>query len=115
MDNQEKLEEALSAFIAQQQNEIDHIVRKVYGNNIKFEQLSPLGQYTVESMARNSRYPELPRSLVMPTSSYDAESSERIAALLRENQDLHDENEILRQELEDYENSDRGRSGRREE
>jgi hypothetical protein len=115
MDEEEKLNRALSAYIAQQQNEIDHLVRKVYGKDVRFEQLSPLGQHTIESLARErSAPPPITHHIRSERLSAEYEAlKEKVAELLRENMDLWEENEQLRIELEDYEDSDSGRSGRR--
>jgi hypothetical protein len=43
--------EELNKYIAHQYNLMDHLTRTVYGEGIRYEQLSPFGQKHIESLA----------------------------------------------------------------
>ena len=115
-------EEDLDKYIAKHQNILDHLTRKVYGSKVKFESLSPFGQNTIESLARERALisdpdPELRHAKVEAATlrHENAELQQKLSAALVDNQDLWEEIESLR--MEQYEQEDnpvRGK-GRREE
>lgn len=115
-------EKDLDKFIAKHQNTLDHLTRKLYGEGMKFERLSPFGQYTVEAMARERALisdpdPELRHAkMEAATLRHElTETQEKLAKALRENQDLWEKNEELMMELYEAEEdmASRGK-GRRE-
>jgi chromosome segregation ATPase len=120
-------EEELNKHIAKQQNDLDRLTRNIYGGQIKFESLSPFGQYTVESLARQRALmsdpdPELRTAKAeAATLRYENHNlQQKLTEALRENQDLWEKNEELLLEIYDLEQSyeqDRfsGRKGKREE
>ena len=116
-------EEELNKHIAKQQNDLDRLTRKVYGGEIKFESLSPFGQYTVESLARTRALmsdpdPEL-RTAKAENATLRVENNDlqqKLAEALRDNQDLWEKNEELLLELYEYEQDHfSGRKRQREE
>lgn len=115
-------EEELHKHIAQQQNMMDNLTRKVYGGHVKFEHLSPFGQHTIESLARERSLisdpdPELRHAKVEAATlrMENTDLQSRLTEALRENQDLWEKNEELLMEIYDYE-EDRSsrRKGRRQ-
>lgn len=103
----------LDKHIAKQQNALDNLTRKIYGGQLRFEQLSPFGQYTVEALARERALisdpdPELRTAKAeAATLRYEnTDLSKRLSEALRENQDLWEANEELRLQLTDYEDED---------
>lgn len=115
-------EEELNKNIAKHQNTLDNLTRKVYGHGIKFESLSPFGQHTIESLARERALisdpdPEL-RHAKMEAATLRHETHElqtKLTAALQDNQDLWEELEELRLQLYEYESSGPVRSQRRRE
>lgn len=115
-------EEELDKFIAKHQNILDHLTRKVYGNHVKFESLSPFGQHTIESLARERALmsdpdPELRHAKVEAATlrHENTELQQKLTSALNENQDLWEENEELRLQLYEYESSSVRSQRRREE
>lgn len=103
-------EDELNKHVAKQQNTLDNLTRKIYGGNIRFESLSPFGQYTVESLARQRALisdpdPELRHAKAEAvTLRYEVtELEKKLSEALRENQDLWEKNEELMMELYDNE------------
>ena len=111
--------EELHRYLAKEQNALDHITRKIYGKHVKFENLSPFGQHTVEALARERAVisdpdPEL-RHAKMEAANLRHENTEleqKLKQALNENQDLWEKNEELMMEIYEQENSS-GRSQRR--
>lgn len=106
-----KDEEALNRYLAKEQNTLDHLTRKMYGGKIKFEHLSPWGQYTIESLAREHALvgdpdPELRTAKVqlIDLTRENAELSSKLAKTLRDYEELWEENEELRMEIYDRDN-----------
>lgn len=96
-------DESLDAFLAKEQNTIDYLTRVMYGPDIKFERLSAIGQHTIEQMARNRVLatdpdPELraSRAEVIDLKQENTELTKKLAAALRDNQELWEENEDYR-------------------
>lgn len=94
-------------YVAEQQNLIDAITRRIYGTTVKFEHLSAFGQRTVETLARKeSSVSTEARHYGENLNKQRAEIEElesRLADLLRENQELWEENESYRLEEMDLE------------
>lgn len=92
-------------YVAQQYSIIDHLTRKVYGPGVRFEQLSAFGQNQIEALARDSgllepqREPKQAESQINTLRRNLVELEEKLVLALRENQDLWEENEQLKQEL----------------
>lgn len=103
-------EEDLNKYLAKQQNVLDHLARKIYGGQVKFDNLSPFGQHTIESLARERSLlsdpdPELrqAKTEVATLRQELHEANAKLAAALRDNQDLWEENEELRMERDEWE------------
>jgi ABC-type phosphate transport system auxiliary subunit len=97
-------DEALNKYIADQQNLHDHLTRKMYGSDTKFEQLSAFGQHTIEAIAREFRRAKL-SDQKEPDDKFLRSEVQRLSSevdkLKRENYDLWEENEMYRlRELE---------------
>lgn len=115
-------EDDLNKHIAKHQNTLDNLTRKVYGHGVRFENLSPFGQYTIESLARERHLisdpdPELRHAKVEAATlrHENTELQEKLTSALNENQDLWEENEELRLQLYEYESSPMRSKRRREE
>lgn len=103
-------EEELHRFLAKEQNTYDHLTAKIYGKNIKFEHLSPFGQNTIESLARERALisdpdPDLrhAKAEAVTLRMEIAELNDKLAQALRDNQELWLENEDLKNVIYDFE------------
>ena len=110
MNGMEMNEDELNKYLAKEQNILDHLTSKIYGPGAKFDRLSPFGQYTIESLARERALvsdpdPDLRHAKVeaMTLRMEIAELNEKLSVALRENQDLWEQNEELLLELYDLE------------
>lgn len=99
----------LNEFLAKEQNTLDHLTTKIYGPGMKFEKLSVLGQYTIESLARQKAMISDPDPALRTAKSQIVDLSreieilnDKLAKALRDNQDLWEENEQLRLEVIDH-------------
>jgi|SRR6476646_3994168 len=115
-------EEDLNKFIAKHQNTLDSLTRKIYGHGVKFESLSPFGQNTIESLARERHLisdpdPELRHSKMEAATlrHENAELQQKLTSALNENQDLWEDNEELRLQLYEAESNPVRSQGRRKE
>lgn len=115
-------EEELNQFLAKEQNTLDHLTRKIYGPSMKFERLSPFGQYTIESLARERALasdpdPELrhAKAEVVTLRREIEVLTNKLADALQDNQELWEENEELKMEIYDYEEDRSRRPVRRRE
>lgn len=105
----------LNKFLAQEQNLLDHLTAKVYGPHIKFEKLSALGQYSIESLARQRIYntPSTENDQVEHLHREIGVLWEKLAKALKDNQELWEENEQLKLEIIENEEDNSSRSTRR--
>lgn len=115
-------EDSLEQYIAKEQNMVDHLTKEMYGSGIKFESLSAIGQYTIEAKARerllsNDPNPELRTAKVenIDLRAENARLEKRLAAALRDNQELWEQNEEYRLREYDAEEDNSRRSTRRRE
>lgn len=115
-------EESLDEFLAREQNLLDHLTRKIHGPGIKFERLSAFGQHTIEAMARQQVLasdpdPELRavRAQNVDLVQENKNLSAKLAAALRDNQDLWEENEEYKMREYDEENNSHRRARIRQE
>lgn len=93
-------------YTARQQNLMDHLTKKMYGPNAKFERLSAFGQYQIETLARQQLEINVPHML-SEARGYAAtirSLEERLAETLKEVDELLHERDGLLIELEEYEN-----------
>ena len=102
----------LNEYIARQQNLVDHLVRQVYGEDIKFEDLSAFGQFKIEAMAREMAddvRPDLVKEGAMQLQRQEiARLRQALSQALSENRDLWESNEQLQLELYDLGEADAG-------
>lgn len=96
-------EHDLTVFLVSEQNRLDHITKRLYGPNAKFEHLSAFGQNTVEHLSRaratiSDPDPELKAAIARTRDlEYELElTTKKLAEALRENQDLWEENEEIK-------------------
>lgn len=102
------------------QAHIDQLTKEVYGSGATFKMLSAFGQTKIEAMARDRMdpAPRFGRSVLGRAADKIEEErndlERRLGSALRQIEALEDENEFLRQELDEYEGSNNRTAGKRE-
>jgi predicted nuclease with TOPRIM domain len=99
--------EDLDKYLASTYNLIDHLTERVYGDGIRYEQLSLFGQQHIEALARLQPTVTEPDPAIQSLRADNAllreeniELMNRIASVLREMEELYEELELERESKE---------------